>query len=163
MNVGLKNPAELVARIGADPASSLLLIDVPETLERLLAETREPDRPLEAVTETRLRSVKQEFDTVILWREDRVGSEALLAAALKRLRSTGQIWVVTAMRKVTGPRIPAAHRLGRQDLEKALAKSGLRLEGEARFSAWHVGYRFRRGEGRGISSSTHTSPLTYST
>jgi hypothetical protein len=145
VNVGLKNPAELVGRIGVDPASSLLLIDAPEALERLLAETRDPDRPLEAVSETRLRSVKEEFDTVILWREDRVGSEALLAAALKRLRPTGQIWVVTAMRKVTGPRTPAAHRLGRQDVEKALAKGSLRLEGEARFSAWHVGYRFSRG------------------
>jgi len=146
VNVGLKNPAELVGRIGVDPASSLLLIDAPEALERLLAETRDPDRPLEAVTETRLRSVKEEFDTVILWREDRVGSEALLAAALKRLRPTGQMWVVTAMRKVTGPRTPAAHRLGRQDIEKAFANGGLRLEGEARFSAWHVGYRFSRGE-----------------
>jgi hypothetical protein len=145
VNIGLKNPAELVGRIGVDPASTLLLIDVPESLERLLAETRDPERPLEAVTESRLRSVKEEFDAVILWREDRVGSEALLAAAAKRLRPTGKIWVVTAMRKVIGPRTPAAHRLDRQDVEKAFAKSGLRMEGEARFSAWHAGYRFSRG------------------
>ena len=144
MNVALKNPADLVGRIGVDPSSSLLLIDTPETLERLLAGGRDPGRPLEAVTETRLRSVKREFDTVILWREDRIGSEALLAAAAKRLAPTGRIWVVTAMRKVMGPRTPAVHRLARPDVEKAFAKSGLRLDGEARFTAWHVGYRFSR-------------------
>jgi Protein of unknown function (DUF3052) len=140
----LKNPAQLVGRIGVDPTASLLLVDAPEALERLLAQTRAPERPLEAITQERLRGVKEVFDAVLLWREDRVGSAALLAAAVKRLRPSGAIWVVTAMRKVTGPLTPAAHRLDRRDLEKAFSKAGLRLEREARFSAWHVGYLFRR-------------------
>ena len=144
MSFALKNPSELVGRIGVAPAESLLLVDAPESLERLLAATRTAEGPLESVTEQRLRAVKGEFDVVLVWREDRVGSQALLASAVKRLRPSGAIWVVTAMRKVTGPRTPAAHRLDRRDLEEAFAEAGLRLDREARFSAWHAGYRFRR-------------------
>lgn len=146
MSFALKNPAELVRRIGVAPAQSLLLIDAPEPLERLLAATRTPQEPLESVGEQRLRSVKERFDTVLVWREDRVGSQALLASAVKRLNPAGAIWVITAMRKVTGPKTPAAHRLDRHDLEEAFGKAGLTLDREARFSAWHVGYRFARGE-----------------
>ncbi|MGH9366932.1 MAG: hypothetical protein ACRD3M_04575 [Thermoanaerobaculia bacterium] len=141
----LKSPAELVGRIGVPSDASLLLIDAPEALVSLLAGTRAPGLPLEAVTGRGLRAIKGEFDAVLLWREDRVGSESLLAAAARRLSPSGAIWVVTAMRKVTGPRTPAMHRLDRRDLEKAFSKEGLRLEREARFSAWHVGYRFARG------------------
>ena len=154
MPLALKNPSELVGRIGVAPDQSLLLVDAPEPLERLLAAARTPEAPLEAVTEARLRSVKEQFDVVLLWREDRVGSAALLASAVKRLRPGGALWVVTAMRKVTGPRTPAAHRLDRQDLEKAFEKEGLRLGREARFSAWHVGYRFSRTDGRAGVYST---------
>jgi hypothetical protein len=154
----LKNPAELVGRIGVGPEESLLLIDAPEPLERLLEPTRTPELPLEAVAERRLRAVKDRFDAVLLWREDRVGSEALLAAAVKRLRPSGAIWVVTAMRKVTGPRTPAAHRLDLHDLEKAFRKAGLRLDRETRFSAWHVGYRFRAGFRSSVSGAPDSSP-----
>lgn len=91
-----------------------------------------------------LRGVKDKFDAIVVWREDRVGSEALLEAAVKRLLPRGTIWAVTAMRKVIGPATPAAHRLERRDLEKAFSKAGLALDAEVRFSAWHVGYRFRR-------------------
>ncbi len=145
MSIALKNPSELLGRIGASPSERLLLVDAPEELERLLASAR-PDggAALESVPADRLRAVKDDFDVVLVWREDRVGSQALLGAALRRLRAAGAIWVVTAMRKVTGPRTPAAHRLERRDLEKAFAASGLALDREARFSAWHVGYRFRR-------------------
>ena len=101
---------------------------------------------METATEKTLRSVKDAFDVVLVWREDRVGSQALLAAAVKRMSPAGAVWVVTAMRKVTGPRTPAAHRLDRRDLEEAFEKPGLRLDREVRFSAWHVGYRFRRAE-----------------
>ncbi len=142
MSFALKNPSELVGRIGVTSKETLLLVDAPEPLERLLAATRTEQEPLEAVTQERLRAVKEEFDAVLVWREDRVGSEALLAAAVKRVRPAGALWVVTAMRKVMGPRTPAAHRLELRDLEKAFAKPGLRLDREARFSAWHVGYRF---------------------
>ena len=72
----------------------------------------------------------------------------MLASAVRRLRPEGSLWIVTAMRKVQGPRTPAAHRLDRSDLEKAFVASGLALDREARFSAWHVGYRFRKREER---------------
>jgi hypothetical protein len=120
------------------------LIDAPESLERLLAAERPPERPLRSVPARALRGVKDKFDAIVVWREDRVGSEALLSEAAKRLLPSGTIWAVTAMRKVMGPRTPAAHRLERRDLEKAFSKVGLALDAEARFSAWHVGYRFRR-------------------
>jgi len=144
VSFALKNPAELLGRIAVAANESLLLIDAPEPLERLILGARPPEEPVVSVPERLLRTVKDEFDVVLLWREDRVGSEALLAAAVKRLRRTGALWVVTAMRKVTGPRTPAAHRLDLRDLEKALGAAGLRLDREARFSAWHAGYRFRR-------------------
>ena len=167
MTFALKNPSDLVGRIGVDPAESLLLVDAPEPLERLLAAARTAQAPLETVTEARLRSVKERFDVVLVWRESRVGSQALLASALKRLNPSGAIWVVTAMRKVTGPKTPAAHRLGRRDLEEAFAKSGLLLDREARFSAWHEGYRFVRGEKTGKEGAKpgrrDDAPRPYST
>lgn len=154
MDIALKNPSELVGRIGLAPHASLLLIDVPEPLERLLAASRSADAPLESIPESRLRSVKTEFDAVLLWRESRVGSREVLAATLKRLGPAGVLWVVTALRKVSGPRTPAAHRLDLADLEKAFASHGLRRDAEVRFSAWHVGYRFARAPegGRGYST-----------
>ncbi|HEY7113199.1 MAG TPA: hypothetical protein VIA45_09745 [Thermoanaerobaculia bacterium] len=142
MSFALKNPSELLGRVGVAADESLLLVDAPEPLVDLFAAARGPEAPVEAVSESRLRAVKDAFDAVLVWREDRVGSQALLAAAEKRLRPSGVIWVVTAMRKVSGPRTPAAHRLDRRDLEKAFAKSGRRLDRETRFSAWHTGYRF---------------------
>ena len=142
MSFALKNPSELLGRVGVAANESLLLVDAPEPLVDLFASARGPEAPLETVSETRLRAVKDAFDAVLVWREDRVGSQALLAAAQKRLRPSGVIWVVTAMRKVSGPKTPAAHRLDRRDLEKAFAKSGRRIDREARFSAWHTGYRF---------------------
>lgn len=158
MTFALKNPSDLVSRIGVNPEESLLLVDAPEALEQLLAATRTARAPLEAVTEERLRSVKERFDVVLVWRESRVGSQVLLAAALKRLNPSGAIWVVTAMRKVTGPKTPAAHRLGRRDLEEAFAKSGLRLDREARFSSWHEGYRFVRREKTGKEDTKPGQP-----
>ncbi len=142
MSFALKNPSEILGRVGIAPGESLLLVDAPEPLVEIFAAARGAEAPLEAVSETRLRAVKDAFDAVLVWREDRVGSQALLAAAEKRLRPSGVIWVVTAMRKVSGPKTPGVHRLDRRDLEKAFAKSGRRLDREARFSAWHTGYRF---------------------
>ncbi|HYB52897.1 MAG TPA: hypothetical protein VEG84_03440 [Thermoanaerobaculia bacterium] len=155
MSFSLSNPSELAARIGVPREESLLLVGAPEPLERLLAATRAPEQPLEAVTESRLRAVKEKFGAVLLWREDRVGSESALAASVKRVRPDGSLWVVTAMRKVMGPRTPAAHRLDVNDLEKALSKAGMRRDREVRFSPWHVGYRFVRaaaGKGPGVGS-----------
>ena len=68
-----------------------------------------------------------------------------LDGAVKRLEPGGRLWVATAMRKVQGPRVAAAHRLEAGDLDKAFAKTDLHREGEARISAWHVAYGFSRG------------------
>jgi hypothetical protein len=144
VSLALKSPAELLGRMELSPSDTVLLVDVPEALERLLSGARPEAGWLESVPAERLSRVKDDFDVVLLWREDRAGSQSLLASAFKRVRETGALWVVTAMRKVQGPRTPAAHRLDRRDLEKAFAASGLVLDREARFSSWHVGYRFRR-------------------
>jgi len=63
-------------------------------------------------------------------------------AALKKLAPEGRLWVVTALRKVSGPRTPAIHRMELGDLKKAFEKEGLVNDREARLSAWHVAYRF---------------------
>jgi hypothetical protein len=144
VSLALKSPAELIGRMELSPSDTVLLVDAPEALERVLSGARPGTGWLESVPAERLSRVKEEFDVVVLWREDRAGSRALLASALRRARAAGSVWVVTAMRKVQGPRTPAAHRLDRRDLEKAFAGSGLVLDREARFSSWHMGYRFRR-------------------
>jgi hypothetical protein len=145
VSFALKNPSELIARIGLAPGETLLLVDAPEPLEQLLADAGAAAPP-ESATEKTLRAVKDVFDVVLVWREDRVGSQALLAAAVKRLAPGGSLWIVTAMRKVIGPRTPATRRLELRDLEKAFEKTALRIDREVRFSAWHVGYRFRAGK-----------------
>ena len=154
MSFALKNPSELVGRIGLAPGESLLLIDAPEPLRLLLAGGPAAPEALESATEKTLRTVKDTFDVVLVWREDRVGSQvAARRGGQASERPRGALWVVTAMRKVIGPRTPAAHRLDRRDLEEAFEKAGLRLDREVRFSAWHVGYRFRRGEARALYST----------
>ena len=89
-----------------------------------------------------IRAVKDTFDAILLWREDRAGSRAVFDGALKRLEPAGVIWAVTAMRKVRGPVTPAVHRLELSDLVKGLGKAGLAHDREVRVSAWHVAYRF---------------------
>ena len=64
----------------------------------------------------------------------------------RRLEPSGQIWVVTTMKKVRGPETPAIHRLELADLLKAFAPHGFRQDHEARLSAWHVAYRFVKRE-----------------
>jgi hypothetical protein len=91
-----------------------------------------------------VRSIKETFDCILLWQESRVGSRALFEAAVKRLEPEGRLWIVTAMRKVKGPRTPSIHRLVESDLVKAFAKDGLVRDREARLSAWHEAYRFVR-------------------
>jgi hypothetical protein len=144
LSSALKNPAELFGRLGVSESETLLLVDAPPELERLLTEGRPGAEPPVPVASDRLRSVKSVFDVALIWRENRVGSQALLAAAVRRVAEGGSLWVVTAMRKVQGPATPAAHRLDRGDLEKALGPEGFAADREARFTAWHVGYRFRR-------------------
>jgi hypothetical protein len=86
--------------------------------------------------------VKDSFALVLVWQESRVGSQAVLEAARKRVAPEGLLWIATALRKVSGPKTQAIHRLDVADLEKAFAKSGLTRDREVRLSAWHVAYRF---------------------
>src|SRR4029077_13569559 len=61
---------------------------------------------------------------------------------VRRLAPGGALWIVTAMRKVMGPKTPAVHRLELSDLAKGLDRHGLANDREARITAWHVAYRF---------------------
>ena len=141
----LKNASELAARLDLAAAGRLLLVDAPETLRRLIAGIRPPEAPARAAEGKAIRSVKETFDAILVWREDRAGSRSLLDHLVKLLEPSGSIWVVTAMRKVTGPKTPAARRLELSDLLSAFSKSALKLDGEVRVTAWHVAYRFRAG------------------
>lgn len=143
---GLKNAAQIHSRLALSEAAGLLLIDVPEPLERLLAERRPPDAAPRIVEARGLRSVKERYPAIVLWRENRVGSESVLQAAVKRLEPGGVLWVVTAIRKVMGPETPAVHRLGVEGLRKVLEPAGLSHDREVRLSAWHVAHRFSSRE-----------------
>ena len=143
-SIPLKNPAEIPARLALSPSDRILLVDAPEELAEILRTAR-PDAPaLEAVAEKRLRGIKETFDAVLVWRENRAGAQALLDAARRRVAERGALWIVTAMRKVTGPETPASHRIERRDLEKILAPYRLTCDRETRLSAWHQAYRFRQ-------------------
>ncbi len=145
--IPLRGSAEIVSRLEVPAAERLLAVDAPPELERLLAGAIAPDRTLRTAQARAIRSVKETFDWILLWQESRVGSRALFEAAVKRLEPAGRLWVVTAMKKVQGPKTPAAQRIEAGDLTKAFAKEGLTCDREARLSAWHVAYRFARGEG----------------
>jgi predicted methyltransferase len=145
VEITLKNPADLVGRLELGTPDRLLLVDAPEALASVIAGERPADNPPETVDAEAVRSVKSDFDAVLIWREDRAGSHAVLDRLVKRLKPGGVLWVVTAMRKVIGPRTPAARRLELADLVAAFSKAGLRHDREARITAWHVGYRFVRG------------------
>jgi hypothetical protein len=138
----LKNPAELFARLELAHPPRLLLVDSRPALSRLLSEGRPAASEVVEVEGEAMRSVKQRFDAILVWRENRVGSRAVLDLAAQRLESGGALWVVTAMRKVTGPRTPAAHRLELADVKKLLEPKGLRHDREVRVTAWNVAYRF---------------------
>jgi hypothetical protein len=138
----LKNPSELLARLELVRAPRLLLVDPTPALTRLLSEGRPPESDVVEVEAEAMRSVKQRFDAILVWRENRVGSQAVLELAAQKLESGGVLWVITAMRKVIGPRTPAAHRIELADIKKLLEPKGLRHDREVRVTAWNVGYRF---------------------
>jgi hypothetical protein len=140
--IALRNPAELASRLDLATPERLLLVDVPEPLHALAAAAR-GGRPTTEITRAQaIRSIKEEFDAILLWREERPGSQALLAHAVKRLARGGALWVVVALRKVTGPTTPAVHRLGLTDLVKALERAGLAQDRGVRVTPWHEAYRF---------------------
>jgi hypothetical protein len=142
LNPTLKNPAELVARLELAESDRLLLVDAPEELAKLLEAAREGPKVTVRAAGDALRAVKETFGAVLVWREHRGGSRAVLDGAVKKLEPGGALWVVTALRKVRGPSTPAVHRLERPDLVKAFEKEGLSNDREVRVTAWHVGFRF---------------------
>jgi len=117
-------------------------VDAPATLAELLRASRPTESETRDVEGRSLATVKEAFDAILLWREDRVGSRAIMEQTVKRLAPGGALWIVTALRKVMGPKTPAAHRLELSDLSKGLAHHGLANDREVRITAWHVAYRF---------------------
>lgn len=140
--VPYRGAAEIVGRLEFAASRSALVVDAPPELEAMLAAAATPEQSLRSAEGAKLRSVKESFDLILLWQESRVGSRSVFDAALKRLEPDGRLWVVTALRKVSGPRTPAIHRIELSDLKKAFEKTGLVNDREARLSAWHVAYRF---------------------
>ena len=138
----LKNPAELGARLELSAHERLLLVDVPPSLALLAGEGRAERTETRAIEGKAIRSVKDKYDAVLLWREGRVGSESLLEAIAKRTEPGGTVWIVIPLRKMTGLSTPAAHRLTLPDLVRAFPPDAWTADREARVSAWHVAHRF---------------------
>jgi hypothetical protein len=145
--IALKNPSELTGRLGLDRPGKILLVDAPASLADLLLASRPQDSETRQVEARALSTVKEPFDAILLWREDRIGSRSVMEQVVKRLVPGGALWIVTAMRKVMGPKTPAAHRLELSDLARGLERHGLANDREARITAWHVAYRFVAREG----------------
>jgi hypothetical protein len=142
--IPFRGAAEITGRLELAAATAVLLVDPPPELEQMLTAAASPEQSLRTSEARYVRSIKESFDLILLWQESRVGSRSIFDAALKRLSAGGRLWVVTALRKVSGPRTPAIHRIELGDLKKAFEKEGLANDREARLSAWHVGYRFAK-------------------
>lgn len=140
--IPLRGAAEIASRLELAGAGTILLVEAPPELEAAIASCAGPNQDIRTQEARSLRSVKERYDLILLWQESRVGARSVLDVAVKRLAPGGRLWIATALRKVSGPRTPAIHRLELADLEKAFAKSGLVRDREARLSAWHVAYRF---------------------
>jgi hypothetical protein len=140
--IPLRGRAEIAGRLGLAAAERILLVEAPPEFETAVRDAIAPGQELRSTEERGLRAVKERYDLIVLWQESRVGSRAVLDVAVKRLAPGGRLWIATALRKVSGPRTPAIHRLEFADLKKAFEKSGLTPVGEARLSAWHVAYGF---------------------
>ena len=140
--IPLRGAAEIASRLELPAADSILLVEPPAELEALVAGALSPEQSMRTVEGRAVRSVKEKFPLVLVWQESRIGSQSVLETSLKRLAPGGAIWVATALRKVSGPKTPAVHRLDLADLEKAFGRSGLSRDREVRLSAWHVAYRF---------------------
>jgi hypothetical protein len=138
----LKNPAELPARLELASAGSLLLVDAPPALAEVLLAARPEGSPTVLAESEKFSGVKEIFDSILLWREDRVGSRSVLDTVVRRLKPAGVLWIVIAMKKVRGPKTAAAHRLELPDLVKGMEKHGLSSDKEVRMTSWHVAYRF---------------------
>jgi hypothetical protein len=140
--IPLRSAAEIASRLELAAADTILLVEPPAELEAVVTAALNDGQALRSIEGRALRSVKDRFALVLVWQESRIGSHAVLETALKRIAPGGFLWVATALRKVSGPKTPAVHRLDLADLEKAFGKSGLVRDREVRLSAWHVAYRF---------------------
>jgi hypothetical protein len=140
--IPFRGQAEIAGRLELAAAKRILLIEAPRQLEAILLAAGAEGQEVRSIEARAIRSVKDTADLILIWQESRVGSRSVFEAAIKRLAPGGRLWVVTALKKVSGPRTPAVHRLEAEDLRKAFEKSGLTCDREARLSAWHVGYRF---------------------
>ncbi|MEP6801486.1 MAG: hypothetical protein ABJC07_06090 [Acidobacteriota bacterium] len=143
MDRPLKSPQELTSRLELAAGDRLLLVDVPEALLTVALAAR-ADKETRVVEGRAMRTVKEPWDGVLLWREDRVGSQAVLEGVGRRVAPGGFAWVVVALRKVTGVSTPGAHRLGIEDLVRSFPPGQWVRDREIRVSAWHVAYRFAR-------------------
>lgn len=137
-----RGAAEITGRLDLAAATAALLVDAPPELEAMLTAAVAPGASIRSSEARYVRSIKEPFDFILIWQESRVGSRSIFEAALKKLAPGGWLWIVTALRKVSGPRTPAIHRIELADLKKAFEKEGLVNDREARLSAWHVAYRF---------------------
>jgi hypothetical protein len=146
MEVSLKNPAEIASRLDLASPRRLLLVDPPEALEDLARSVRGAAAETDLGESRKIRAVKGSYDAILLWREDRVGSQAVFETLLKRLEPAAVLWTVVALKKVQGVSTPAAHRLELSDLVKAFSAAGLKQDREARVTPWHVAYRFVRSQ-----------------
>jgi hypothetical protein len=144
--IPLRGAAEIASRLEVPAARRILLVAAPEEFEKAIEGALGPEQSLRTAEARALRSVKEPFDLIVLWLESRIGSRGVLDAAVKRIAPGGSLWVATALRKVSGPKTPAIHRLDLKDLERAFEKPGLVADREARLSAWHVAHRFARRE-----------------
>ncbi|HEX9286906.1 MAG TPA: hypothetical protein VF999_06525 [Thermoanaerobaculia bacterium] len=142
----LKNPADLVGRLELGRPDRVLLVDSPEELARLVESARSGEGTTRETSGNAIRSVKETFDAILIWRENRSGSRSIFEKAVERLEPGGALWIVTAMKKVRGPSTPAVHRLELSDLVKAFQKEGLAHDREVRVSAWNVAHRFVKRE-----------------
>ena len=140
--IPFRGQAEIAGRLELAATKRILLIEAPRQLEAILLAAGAEGQEVRSIEARAIRSVKDTADLILIWQESRVGSRSVFEAAIKRLAPGGRLWVVTALKKVSGPRTPAVHRLEAEDLRKAFEKSGLTCDREARLSAWHVGYRF---------------------
>ena len=144
MDLPLKSPLELAGRLDLASAERMLLVDAPDSLREAALRVREGKSETRLVEGRAIRTVKDAYDAILLWREERVGSQSLLEGVARRVEPGGFVWAIVALKKVTGVATPGAHRLDLQDLLKAFPATNWSRDREARVSAWHVGYRFVR-------------------
>jgi hypothetical protein len=144
MDLPLKNASELASRLEIGRGERLLLIDPPDSLRNLALREREGKGETRTVEARAIRTVKESYDAIPLWREERVGSQSLLEAIGKRTEAGGVVWAVVPLKKIMGLSTPAAHRLSLEDLVRAFPAGDWTRDREARVSAWHVAHRFVR-------------------